>query len=83
MHAFTKNPEKITREADIVISAAGVVNLVRGHWLKPGAIVIDVGTNPVEVKTRKALRKLKYLSMKISMLKSLWLIKMCACMHAI
>ncbi|XP_026427547.1 bifunctional protein FolD 1, mitochondrial-like [Papaver somniferum] len=48
VHAFTKNPEKITREADIVISAAGVANLVRGHWLKPGAIVIDVGTNPVE-----------------------------------
>ncbi|KAK9153380.1 hypothetical protein Sjap_000860 [Stephania japonica] len=48
VHAFTKNPEEITREADIVISAAGVANLVRGSWLKPGAVVIDVGTNPVE-----------------------------------
>ncbi|XP_068668575.1 bifunctional protein FolD 1, mitochondrial-like isoform X2 [Aristolochia californica] len=48
VHAFTKNPELITREADIVVSAAGVPNLVRGSWLKPGAIVIDVGINPVE-----------------------------------
>lgn len=49
VHAFTKNPEHITSEADIVVTAAGVPNLVRGNWLKPGAVVIDVGTNPVEV----------------------------------
>uniref|UniRef100_A0A1D1ZJ09 Bifunctional protein FolD n=1 Tax=Anthurium amnicola TaxID=1678845 RepID=A0A1D1ZJ09_9ARAE len=48
VHALTKNPEEITRGADIVISAAGVANLVRSNWLKPGAIVIDVGTNPIE-----------------------------------
>ncbi|OAY63701.1 bifunctional protein FolD 1, mitochondrial-like [Ananas comosus] len=48
VHAFTKNPQDITRQADIVISAAGVANLVRGSWLKRGAVVIDVGTNPVE-----------------------------------
>lgn len=51
MHAFTKNPEQITSEADIVVTAAGVPNLVRGNWLKPGAVVIDVGTFPVEVNT--------------------------------
>ena len=34
-----------------VVSAAGVANLVRGTWLKQGAVVIDVGTNPIEVKT--------------------------------
>jgi 5,10-methylene-tetrahydrofolate dehydrogenase/methenyl tetrahydrofolate cyclohydrolase len=51
IHAFTANPEEITRESDIVISAAGVANLVRGSWLKQGAVVIDVGTNPVEVIT--------------------------------
>lgn len=49
VHAFTKNPEQITCEADIVVTAAGVPNLVRGNWLKPGAVVIDVGTNPIEV----------------------------------
>ncbi|KAF9617695.1 hypothetical protein IFM89_038195 [Coptis chinensis] len=48
VHAFSKNPDTVTREADIVVSAAGVANLVRGSWLKPGAVVIDVGTNPVE-----------------------------------
>ena len=49
VHALTKNPEEITRTADIVIAAAGVEGLVRGSWLKRGAIVVDVGTNPVEV----------------------------------
>ncbi|KAL3839909.1 hypothetical protein ACJIZ3_024500 [Penstemon smallii] len=48
VHAFTKNPEEITREADILVTAAGVPNLIRDSWLKPGAIVIDVGTTPVE-----------------------------------
>lgn len=52
VHAFTKNPEHITCEADIVVTAAGVPNLVRGNWLKPGAVVIDVGTTPVEVNPR-------------------------------
>ncbi|ESR42922.1 Bifunctional protein FolD 1 [Citrus sinensis] len=49
VHALTKNPEQITSEADIVIAAAGVANLVRGSWLKPGAVVLDVGTCPVDV----------------------------------
>lgn len=53
MHAFSKDPEHITKEADIVVAAAGVPNLVRGSWLKPGAVVIDVGTCPVEVKKKK------------------------------
>ncbi|KAK8664140.1 hypothetical protein V6N13_083940 [Hibiscus sabdariffa] len=48
VHACTKNPERITCEADIVVTAAGVPNLVRSSWLKPGAVVIDVGTCPIE-----------------------------------
>ncbi|CAO2817685.1 unnamed protein product [Amaranthus hypochondriacus] len=48
LHALTKNPETIAREADIVIAAVGMPNLVRGSWLKPGAVVIDVGTYPIE-----------------------------------
>lgn len=47
--AFTKNPEEITREADILVSDVGVPNLVRGHWLKPGAVVIDMGCTLVTV----------------------------------
>lgn len=49
VHSRTKNPEEITREADIVISAVGKPNMVRGSWIKPGAVVIDVGINPVNV----------------------------------
>ncbi len=33
------------READIVVAAVGKPELVRGSWLKPGAVVIDVGIN--------------------------------------
>ncbi|CAI9768447.1 unnamed protein product [Fraxinus pennsylvanica] len=48
IHAYTKNPDKVAHEADILITAAGVPNLVCRNWLKPGAIVVDVGTTPVE-----------------------------------
>ncbi|GAV77497.1 THF_DHG_CYH domain-containing protein/THF_DHG_CYH_C domain-containing protein [Cephalotus follicularis] len=48
VHAFTENPELLTSQADIVVTAAGVPNLVRGNWLKRGAVVIDVGTFPIE-----------------------------------
>ncbi|CAD5190221.1 unnamed protein product [Musa acuminata subsp. malaccensis] len=48
VHSYTKNPEEITSQADIIVSAAGVANLVRGSWIKPGAVVIDVGINPVD-----------------------------------
>ncbi|CAH2063328.1 unnamed protein product [Thlaspi arvense] len=41
----TKNPEEITRQADILISAIGQANMVRGSWIKPGAVIINVGTS--------------------------------------
>eukprot|EP00252_Welwitschia_mirabilis_P013872 TRINITY_DN3066_c0_g1_i1.p1 TRINITY_DN3066_c0_g1~~TRINITY_DN3066_c0_g1_i1.p1 ORF type:complete len:366 (-),score=47.04 TRINITY_DN3066_c0_g1_i1:161-1258(-) len=53
VHSHTKDPAAITREADIVISATGVANLVRGDWLKPSAVVIDVGINPIEDPSSK------------------------------
>ena len=49
VHSRTKNPEEITRQADIIISAVGQPNMVRGSWIKAGAVIIDVGINPVEV----------------------------------
>ena len=49
VHSRTKNPEEFTREADIIISAVGQANMVKGSWIKPGAVIIDVGINPVEV----------------------------------
>lgn len=44
-HRFTENLEPFVRQADILISAAGQPNLIKGDWIKPGAIVIDVGIN--------------------------------------
>ena len=47
-HRFTKNlPEKIS-QADIVIVAVGKPGLVKGEWIKEGAIVIDVGINKLD-----------------------------------
>ncbi|RYR15230.1 hypothetical protein HN51_067134 [Arachis hypogaea] len=48
VHSRTNNPEEITKQADIIISAVGQPNMVKGSWIKPGAVIIDVGINPVE-----------------------------------
>ncbi|WP_212631635.1 bifunctional methylenetetrahydrofolate dehydrogenase/methenyltetrahydrofolate cyclohydrolase FolD [Pseudomonas sp. KB-10] len=42
-HRFTKDLESHVGQADIVVVAVGKPGLVRGEWIKPGAIVIDVG----------------------------------------
>lgn len=47
-HIFTRDLPDIVRAADIVIAAAGSPRLVRGDWVKPGAIVIDVGINRID-----------------------------------
>jgi len=47
---FTTELPKIAREADIVIAAAGVPALVTPEWIKPGAVVVDVGINRVAGK---------------------------------
>ena len=44
---FTQNLSSLTSEADIVIAAAGVASLVKPDWIKPGAVVVDVGINRV------------------------------------
>ena len=36
-------------QADIVIAAVGRPELVKGHWIKPGAVVVDAGYNPGNV----------------------------------
>ncbi|RMG86650.1 MAG: bifunctional methylenetetrahydrofolate dehydrogenase/methenyltetrahydrofolate cyclohydrolase FolD [Chloroflexi bacterium] len=47
-HSRTQNLPEIVKQADIVVAAIGRPNFVKGEWLKPGAVVIDVGTNKVE-----------------------------------
>ena len=46
-HSRTKNIEKLTRDADIIISALGVPNFVKADMVKDGAIIIDVGITRV------------------------------------
>jgi methylenetetrahydrofolate dehydrogenase (NADP+)/methenyltetrahydrofolate cyclohydrolase len=46
-HSLTRDLPHIVRTADIVVAAAGRPGLVRGDWVKSGAIVIDVGINRV------------------------------------
>ena len=46
-HIATRTLPEIVRGADIVVAAAGSAGLVRGDWIKPGAVVIDVGINRV------------------------------------
>jgi len=53
-HIATRGLPEIVREADIVVAAAGAPALVRGDWVKPGAIVIDVGITRVRSKDGKA-----------------------------
>jgi methylenetetrahydrofolate dehydrogenase (NADP+) / methenyltetrahydrofolate cyclohydrolase len=44
-HSRTQDLAGVVREADIVVAAAGREGMIRGEWIKPGAVVIDVGTN--------------------------------------
>ena len=49
-HSRTKNIEEICKKADIVIAAVGRPKMVKGDWVKKGAIVIDVGINRITVE---------------------------------
>jgi methylenetetrahydrofolate dehydrogenase (NADP+) / methenyltetrahydrofolate cyclohydrolase len=51
-HSRSQNLPEITRKADILVTAVGRPEMVRGDWVKPGAVVIDVGINRVEDATR-------------------------------
>ncbi|KAI4341692.1 hypothetical protein MLD38_026385 [Melastoma candidum] len=53
VHSRSHNPEQIIRGADIIIAAAGQAKMIKGSWIKPGAAVIDVGTNAVDDPSRK------------------------------
>ena len=45
---FTHGLAALCREADVVVAAAGVPGLVKPEWIKPGAVVVDVGINRVK-----------------------------------
>lgn len=48
VHSRTRDIPAMLRDADVVIAAVGRANMIQGDWLKPGAVVIDVGTNRIE-----------------------------------
>jgi len=48
VHSKTKDIETITKQADILVAAVGRPLIVKANWVKPGAVVIDVGINRVE-----------------------------------
>jgi methylenetetrahydrofolate dehydrogenase (NADP+)/methenyltetrahydrofolate cyclohydrolase len=52
-HSRSKDLPSITRRADILIAAVGRAEMVKADWVKPGAVVIDVGINRVDDATRK------------------------------
>ena len=45
IHSRTRDPQALTRQADILVAAIGRPRMISGDWLKPGACVIDVGIN--------------------------------------
>ena len=50
-HSRSKDLPAICRSADVLIAAVGRAEMVKGDWIKPGAVVIDVGTNRVDDPT--------------------------------
>jgi methylenetetrahydrofolate dehydrogenase (NADP+) / methenyltetrahydrofolate cyclohydrolase len=44
-HSKTRDLPNLCRQADVLIAAIGRAKMIQGSWIKPGAIVIDVGTN--------------------------------------
>ena len=48
-HSKTKNLQEVCKTADIVVAAVGRPEMIKGNWIKKGAIVIDVGINRVEI----------------------------------
>jgi len=53
-HSRTKDLPAVCRRADILIAAVGRPEMIRGEWVKPGAVVIDVGINRVPDPTKKS-----------------------------
>jgi len=57
-HSRTKNIADKCKGADIIIAAIGQPEFVKGDWIKPGAVVIDVGVNFKDAPERKSGKKM-------------------------
>lgn len=58
VHSRTQNPQQIVSKADIIIACAGQPQMIKASWVKPGAVLIDVGTNPIPDASKKSGFKL-------------------------
>jgi len=47
-HSRTRDLAAVCREADVIVAAVGVAEMVRGDWVKPGTTVVDVGMNRLD-----------------------------------
>jgi 5,10-methylene-tetrahydrofolate dehydrogenase/methenyl tetrahydrofolate cyclohydrolase len=57
-HSRSKDLPGIVRQADVLIAAVGRARMVKGDWVKPGAVVIDVGINQIEDPTHPKGRRM-------------------------
>jgi len=55
LHSRSQDPQALCRQADIEIAAVGRPRLIDADWLKPGAVVIDVGINRIDDNGRSRL----------------------------
>ena len=55
-HSRTKDLPAVCRKADILIAAVGRAEMVKADWVKPGAVVIDVGTNRVDADNERGYK---------------------------
>jgi methylenetetrahydrofolate dehydrogenase (NADP+)/methenyltetrahydrofolate cyclohydrolase len=53
-HSKTRDLKAVASEADILVAAVGRAEMVKGDWIKPGAIVVDVGMNRVDLPGGKS-----------------------------
>jgi methylenetetrahydrofolate dehydrogenase (NADP+)/methenyltetrahydrofolate cyclohydrolase len=52
-HSRTRDLAAVCRQADVLVAAVGKAHMVRGNWIKPGAVVIDVGTTRISLADGK------------------------------
>ena len=57
-HSRTKYLEEYIKKADVLVAAIGKPHFVKGDWIKPGAVVIDVGTNHITDESKKSGQRL-------------------------
>jgi len=57
-HSQTVGLEDYVKRADVLVAAIGKANFVKGEWLKPGVVVVDVGTNYIPDDSKKSGQRL-------------------------